>query len=782
MNLKKNGKTPAKGWLHISAGLVMLLAIAIGCKMAQNSVSYSSLNPLEPYKTWTQYGGGADQSKYTELDQITKKNVTQLKVAWNYPTMDNIEYSFNPIVVDTIMYLLAKNNSLVAVNAATGKELWIHAGLNGITRKGVNYWESKDRKDRRIIFSLSNTLQEIDALTGKSIMSFGTDGYISLKNDLGRDPESVSRGASPTPGQVFEDLIILGSAPGEGLFSAPGHLRAYNVITGKLAWVFHTIPHPGEYGYETWPKDAYKYVGAVNTWGEISIDAKRGIAYFPLGSPTYDYYGADRTGQNLFGNCLVALDARTGKRLWHFQTVHHDIWDYDLTSAPQLITVNHNGKNVDAVAIATKQGFLFAFDRVTGVPLWPIEERPVPKSNMPGENAWPTQPFPTVLQPYTRQRVTVDDLNPYWTKAKTDSMKKIVAASKSGLFEPLSDKYNVISMPGATGGANWGNTASNPKKGMMYILSKDHASIYRLTKVERPSAAPLSAAATSAAQALYAQSCRSCHGVNREGSVGPALTNIGSKLNADAFKLVVSTGKGQMPAFAHIDDASMTSLYRFLGGVVSGGGNFAGGAPGGRGGAAGPARTATAVTGPVVATGGAPAAQEFNSQRTTKLVRDYPEGVQRFDQYTTPYGLANTDLLSPPWSSITAYDLNTGKIKWKKALGQDVRIPLMPGQENMGVPEGSQRKSMIVTSTGIVFATSKGGFLYAYDADNGNLLWTYTLPKDTDGLLTTYQVKGKQYIVVLATRNYTNESVNHSKDLGALPQGYVVLSLPNKKK
>lgn len=777
MILEKSRKAPAKVWMFIGSGVVMLAAITIGCNMARNAMVDSNQNPLEPYKTWTQYGGGADQSKYTELNQITKKNVSQLQVAWNYPTMDNVAYSFNPIVVDSIMYLLAKNNSLVAVNATTGKELWIHAGLNGITRKGVNYWESKDRKDRRIIFSLSNTLQEIDALTGKTIMSFGTDGYISLKNDLGRDPESISRGASPTPGQVFEDLIILGSAPGEGLFSGPGHLRAYNVITGKLAWVFHTIPHPGEYGYETWPKDAYKYVGAVNTWGEISIDEKRGIAYFPLGSPTYDYYGADRTGQNLFGNCLVALDARTGKRLWHFQTVHHDIWDYDLTSAPQLITVKHNGKNIDAVAIATKQGFLFAFDRVTGEPLWPIEERPVPKSSMPGENSWPTQPFPTVLQPYNRQRVTVDDLNPYWPKAKLDSMKKMVASARSGLFEPLSDKYDVIAMPGATGGANYGNTAANPAKGLVFISSKEHASVYRLTKVQKPTTAPMSAAATSAAQVVYAQSCQSCHGVNREGSIGPPLINIGNRLNADAFKLLVSTGKGQMPAFAHIDDATMTSIYRFLGGVVAGppqGG-------GGRGGQVAQRQT-TPPTGPVVATGGAPAAQEFNAQRPTKLMREYPAGVPSYEEYTTPYGLANSDLLSPPWSTITAYDLNTGTIKWRKPLGHDVRIPLMPGQENMGLPEGTIRKSMLVTSTGILFATSKGGILHAFDADNGNLLWTYILPKDTEGQMSTYQVKGKQYLVLSATGNYTRASIDHSKDLGALPQGYIVLSIPNKKK
>ena len=776
MNSTKSPGSAGQVWTTTWVTLSVLLAAIIGCSVRKSMVADPV--PLERYKTWSNYGGGPDQSKFTELDQITKKNVAQLQVAWNYPTMDNIGYSFNPIVVDTIMYLVGKNNSLIAVNATTGKEIWIHANLNGITRRGLNYWESKDRKDRWLIFSLSNTLQEIDALTGKSILSFGTDGYISLKNDLVRDPESINRASSNTPGQIFEDLIILGSAPGEALFSSPGHLRAYNVITGKLAWVFHTIPLPGEEGYETWPKDAYKYIGGVNTWGEISIDEKRGIAYFPLGSPTYDYYGADRAGQNLFSDCILALDARTGKRLWHFQTVHHDIWDYDITAAPQLITVKHDGKDVDAVAVATKQGFLYVFDRVTGKPLWPVEERPVPPSDMPGEQAWPTQPFPTVIPPYNRQTVTVDDLNPYWSKQKTDSMKRKVAAAKSGLFTPLSDKYEVIAMPGATGGANLGNTASNPKKGMVYIASKDHASFYKLSKVQKPTVAPLSAAATSAAQAFYVENCQSCHGSNRQGGVGPALTNIGGKINLDAFKNLVTNGKGQMPAFVHVDESTMTSIYRFLGGIITQGppANFGGRGFGGGGNTAMP-------TGPVVASGGAPAAVAFNAQRPSKVMRAYPEGVAHpQDEYETPYGLANTDLVSPPWSTITAYDLNTGTIKWKKGLGQDARIPLLPGQENMGIPEGSQRKGLIVTSTGILFATSKGGMVYAFDADNGKILWSYTLSKDTDGLMSTYTVNGKQYLVVSATIAYNIATKDHSKDLGALPPGYVVFSLPTKKK
>ncbi|MDB5014739.1 MAG: quinoprotein glucose dehydrogenase, partial [Daejeonella sp.] len=359
-DLKWKSHTPfslKKVLIRLQVITAIFLVSLAGCKtMGRNGLSQDVHEPVSnQHKSWTQYGGGPDQSKYVELNQITKKNVNQLEVAWTYATNDEVSaYKFNPIVVNNVMYVLAKNNSLVALDAITGKEIWIHANLNLASKRGINYWESKDKKDRRLLFCMNNTLQAIDATTGKSILTFGNQGSVSLKEGLGRDPATISRATSTSPGHIFEDLIMLGSSPGENLFSAPGHLRAYNVVTGKLAWVFHTIPHPGEYGYETWPKDAYKYVGGVNTWGEISVDEKRGIAYFPLGSPTYDYYGADRVGDGLFGNSLLALDARTGKRLWHYQTVHHDIWDYDLVSAPQLITVNYNGKKIDAVAQATK--------------------------------------------------------------------------------------------------------------------------------------------------------------------------------------------------------------------------------------------------------------------------------------------------------------------------------------------------------------------------------------------------------------------------------------------
>ncbi len=747
------------------------VAICIGCMTRKSLLSDNPEASRNPYKTWMEYGGGSDQSKYNELNKITKKNVNQLKVAWYYPTKDKIEYTFNPIVVDTIMYVLAKNSSLVALNATTGKELWIHANLNGIIRRGINYWESKDRKDRRLIFSMNNTLQEIDALTGKSILSFGTDGFVNLKENLVRNAASIPRAASSTPGHIFEDLIIVGSSPGEALFSPPGHLRAYNVITGKLAWVFHTIPQPGEYGYETWPKDAYKYVGGVNTWGEISVDEKRGIAYFPLGAPTYDYYGADRIGAGLFGDCLLALDARTGKRLWHFQMVHHDLWDYDLTSAPQLITIKHDGKMVDAVAVASKQGFLYVFDRVTGVPIWPIEERPVPKSDMPEEEAWPTQPFPTVIPPYNRQKVTVNDLNPYWPAGKLDSMKKRVAAAKSGLFTPLSDKYEVIAMPVATGGANYGNSASNPKKGMVYISSMEYASIYKLNKVEKQSNV-LSADMVARAQTAYKENCQGCHGANHEGGAGPSLVNLGERVNYETFKTTVGVGRGQMPGFVHIDETTLGAIYRYLGGVMT--------API-RNRNLGPV-VATLPDGPVVAAGGAPAAQKFMAERPVNVLNDYPEGVPHpKDNYTSGYGLEYSDLLSPPWATITAYDLNKGIIKWRKPLGQDARIHLKPGQESTGIPIGSQRKGLAVTSTGILFCTSKGGVMYAYDADNGNLLWRYELPMDTDGLPCVYEVNGRQYVAILSVGSFSKETNDRSKVKGGLPPGYIVFALPEKK-
>jgi quinoprotein glucose dehydrogenase len=474
----------------------------------------------DQHRTWKDYGGGPDQSKFVEVDEINKSNVNQLQVAWFYPTGDDNVYQFNPLIVDNVMYVLAKDNSLVALDATTGKEIWIHANLRGISSRGINYWESEDKKDKRLLFQMNNYLQAIDANTGKSILTFGKAGLVDLREGLDRDPKTLTRVQSGTPGKIFEDLILLGSSTGENYVSTPGHLRAFNVVTGKLVWTFHTIPHPGEFGYETWPKDAYKYIGGVNVWGEISVDAARGIAYYPLGSPTYDYYGGDRIGSNLYGNSILALDARTGKRIWHFQTVHHDIWDYDLSAAPQLITVNHNGKKIDAVAVAGKNGSMYAFDRVTGEPLWPIEERPVPRSELPGEQSWPTQPFQTVIPPFGRQNMTSKDLsNVLMTPEERATWLKRIDSMRTGFYTPVSMTHETLAIPGAVGGASWGSTAANPEKGLVYVRNIDWPSVYgRVEKRDPPTPGDgVSNNIMGGGQEIYIKNCQACHGVEREG-------------------------------------------------------------------------------------------------------------------------------------------------------------------------------------------------------------------------------------------------------------------------
>ncbi len=437
----------------------------------------------QDHAAWRDYAGAADSAQYSSLKQIDRGNVARLKVAWTYATGDARRYSFNPLMADGILYVLAKQNSIVALDAATGRELWSYTpqpvpGI--ITSRGINYWESKDRSDRRLLFAADHQLQAIDPRTGRPILSFGTNGRVDLKQGLGRDPRALTLVQSTTPGRVFEDLIILGSATNQGYGSAPGDIRAFDVRTGRLVWTFHTIPHPGEYGYETWPADAWKTVGGANDWAELTLDEARGIVYAPTASAKYNFYGADRPGANLFADCLLALDARTGRRLWHFQMVHHDIWDYDNATAPKLLTVRHGGKAVDAVAQAGKEGFLWVFDRVTGEPLWPIEERPVPKSDVPGEAAWPTQPFPTAPPPFAQQKFTADDLNPYLSPEDRARFRdQILSARNEGLYTPPAFR-GTVEMPGNNGGSNWGGAAVDPAAGWMYIVSKDLPAILKL--------------------------------------------------------------------------------------------------------------------------------------------------------------------------------------------------------------------------------------------------------------------------------------------------------------
>jgi len=432
------------------------------------------------YTTWSQPGGSIEGAQYSALKQINKSNVQQLELQWFYPAPGPIgRFAFSPLVVDNVMYVVGKDSAIFALDAMTGKEIWRFDTEGTPTNRGFNYWENKDRSDRRLIFASRSYLQQLDPRTGKPVATFGTNGLVNLRDNLGRAPMPSGGTQSGSPGQVWGNLLVLGSAPGEGYNSPPGDIRAYDVLTGKLVWTFHTIPRPGEFGYDTWPPDAWKTAGGANTWAEFAIDERRGIGFFPTGSPTFDLWGGDRKGNNLFGNTLLALDLRTGKRVWHQQLLHHDLWDYDLVTGPKLLTVKHNGKPVDIVAQATKFGLLYVFDRETGQPLWPIEERPVPQSDVPGEQSSPTQPFPTKPAPFARLKFTEADVNPYLDEAERQRIIGIMRKSRNeGIFTPLSITQTQISVPGELGGANWGGAAADPETGMLYVRSADQPALH----------------------------------------------------------------------------------------------------------------------------------------------------------------------------------------------------------------------------------------------------------------------------------------------------------------
>ena len=757
----------------------MALPLRVNCALLCLAITVAgqAAHADQDYKMWKDYGGGPDSSHFVDLMQIDKSNVNQLEVAWFYPTGDSRSYVFNPIVVDNVMYVQARNSSLVALDAATGREIWVHENLTGMATRGIAYWESKDRRDRRLIFAINNYLQEIDARTGKSILTFGKKGLVDLRQGLGRDPKTIPRVQPEAPGRVFENLILLGSSTGEAYLSAPGDIRAYDVRSGKLVWTFHTIPRPGEEGYNTWPKDAWKYAGGTNTWGEITVDEKRGIAYFPTGSPTYDYYGADRIGSNLFGNCLLALDARTGKKLWHFQMVHHDLWDYDNNAAPQLITVRHDGKLIDAVAQSTKQGFLFVFDRITGKPLWPIEERPVPKSNMPGEQAWPTQPFPTAPPPYARQSMTADDVNPFILTAEERAAwkERISKMRNEGLFTPPGFE-ETISLPGARGGSNWGTNAANPAKGMVYLTTQDWPTIYKLGLEDPLSARRASSLGSDQGRTIYERRCESCHGPDGKGSAGGPPPLAGSnRLDLEAFRQVVVSGRGDMPAFADLDAAATGALHSFLDPPPRpNSGRFGETSP---------------PSGSVVASGGAPGGLDIHEvePRPSPLGGPpYPAGVQApSSRYYTDWGLYPNQpyIIGPPWSAIVAYDLNTGTIKWRVPLGEDARAA-EEGARDAGVFM-AERHGIIVTSTGLLFVATTDGKVRAHDEETGRVLWTGTLPAGSEGVPAMYEVDGRQYLVVPASsRINTGGGHRRPGDAAADPvtgtPGYVAFALPRK--
>jgi quinoprotein glucose dehydrogenase len=625
----------------------------------------------KPYTTWRTYGGGGDSSQYSALDQIDKSNVAKLEVAWSFPVGDR-SVVFNPIVVDRVMYVLARDNEIVALDAGTGKELWARPHEGAVSARGINYWQSANGTDRRLLYLNAGMLTAIDARTGNIVASFGKDGRVDLRDGLARegfDVTNVRPLHTSNPGRVIGNLMVVSlPAQGAGYQSTPGDVQAYDVVTGKLVWVFHSIPHEGEFGYDTWPKAGHAAAGGVHNWSELTVDEENGIVFVPFGTARYDFFGGNRAGNNLYANSLVALDARTGKRLWHQQLVHHDLWDYDLPQAPKLLTIRDGRRTRQVVAQGTKHGFLFVFDRKSGEPIWPIEERRVPQSDVPGEHTSPTQPFPTRPKPFARQTFTEADINPYLPDAEKEALRqKLRYGRNEGLFTPPSFQGS-FGVPGHNGGANWASAAVDPVNGELYIVAKNLPVMLRVeTTDDEPSARTIN---------------------------GPVVT----------------------------PDQAAAALAA--------------------------AKTA-AAKGPV--------------------------------KYAVPYDFLRSPAngmgaMGPPWSEITAYDLNTGEIKWRKPDGG------MPGiGDNVGAhfPRGAP----LVTAGGLLFvATAQDKQLRAYDRDTGNVLWSYTLPGGSEGIPATYELDGRQYLAVpVAAGAGLFAPLDPASASGSAPQlerAYVVFALP----
>lgn len=688
------------------------------------------------HSAWRDFGGAPDSAQYSALSQIDGTNVAKLEIAWAYPTGDTNTYFFNPLVAQGLMYVLARDNSIVALDARTGKEIWIHPTdphTKLITNRGINYWESTDGSEARLFFAKNNFLYAIDARTGKTISSFGDNGSVDLKQDLGRDAEDISLVQSTTPGRVFENLLILGSATNQGYGSAPGDVRAYDVRSGRLVWSFHTVPHPGEFGYDTWPKDAWKTVGGANSWTELSLDVKRGIVYVPTASPKYNFYGVDRKGADLFGDCLLALNARTGRRIWHFQMVHHDIWDYDNATAPMLVSVRHNGEMLDAVAQPSKEGFLWVFNRLTGEPLWPIEERAVPDSDVPGEQTWPTQPFPLKPPPFARQHFTEDDLNSFMSaEERAHFSAEIRAARNEGLFTPPGLR-NTVEMPGNNGGANWGGAAADPRKGWVFVVSKDLPCMLKL-EPERTVPTASAAAPEQRGRLLYEANCQWCHLNDRAGEppAVPSLVHVGQSLSPQQIKSTVTQGQGSMPAFSKLSSTDLDALVAYL---------------------QHPER------------GGSSANDRTSHSGSTEATR-YVSG---FGFMFTSSGLSP---ITPPWTSLTAYDLNEGTIKWSIPLGD------VPELASKGITEtGSMfpKVGPVLTAGGLIFTGTRDGKVRAIDEDTGKVIWEKQLNTAIEGIPAVYEANGREYIVFCAAA----VSDVHARNKAVVHGEYVAFALPS---
>lgn len=681
---------------------------------------------------WPDYLGGPSRDHYSPLTQIDRDNVAELQVAWEYRTGSPGEMQCNPLVVDGTLYGVTAEGAIFALDAATGEERWRFSAAvrdNGDQRRrrtlrGVAYWKNGD--DARILFSSDEWLHAVDARTGVAVATFGEAGRVSLKWGLGKSARDKWV-VSTTPGTVFENLIIMPLRVSEGADSAPGFIQAFDVRTGALVWTFRTIPAPGEFGYETWPAEAYRNVsvGGANSWAGMAVDSDRGMLFVPTGSAAPDFWGGDRIGSNLFANCLIALDVRTGKRIWHYQMVHHDLWDRDPPAPPTLVTLQRDGKQIDAVAQVTKSGHVFVFDRDRGQPLFPIEERAVPTSPLPGEVAWPTQPIPVRPAPFARQSVTRDDINP--NSQNRDELVATLREARTGAFQPFGLDTTIL-LPGFDGGAEWGGAAVDPS-GVLYVNANEMAWLGRLQATPRDD----DLAGLSLGRRIYAQYCLPCHGVNREGNaIGrvPSLAGLPERTSREEVIALIASGKGMMPGFPMLSAADRAAVADHLLGREK-------------------------VEGP-------------GAETVVKKSTTAPYKLKGYVKFVDDVGLP---AIVPPWGTLTAIDLNTGEHCWRIPLGQEPGLPLdsstgPTGTENYGGP--------VVTASGLVFiAATKDGRFRAFDSDTGEQVWEVELPAAGFATPCIYQVQGRQYVVVAAGGSKLGTPAGDSYVAYALPVGMV---------
>ncbi len=640
---------------------------------------------------WPVYGGNTDHTHYTTLSQISPANVKQLKVAWTYATHDEwqgSEMQNNPIVLDGILYGTTPKLQLFALNAATGKELWKFDPNPGKPAPQRFRHRGVVVTGDRVLYTYRNRLYAIDRKLGTPVKTFGDSGWIDLRAGLDRPIEGLSVSAS-TPGVVFEDLYIIGSTVPEALPSAPGDIRAYDVNTGALRWSFHTIPHPGEFGYDTWPADAWKIAGGANAWSGVTLDPKRAMVFAATGSASFDFYGANRVGNDLFANTVLALDARTGKRIWHFQGLHHDLWDRDFPAAPSLVTVTRDGKKVDAVAQITKTGHVYLFEREKGTPLFPIEERAMPTTpGLDGEQPSKTQPFPILPPPFARQELTEKDLTTRTKKAHETALKIFREYKTTNAWDPPNTKGTIL-FPGVDGGGEWGGPAFDPESGLLYVNSNEMA--WLLKMVPRSDAS------------LYGATCANCHGDKRQGTAaGPPLIDIGKKKTNAEIAQIIREGTGRMSAFGGmLDGATINDMVAYL------------------------------TTGKDIA---ATSGVNPNYLKYRSVGFDI-----FFDNDSFP-------AIKPPWGTLNAIDLNKGTIAWKIPFGEYPKL-VKQGLKNTG---SDNYGGAIVTQNGllIIAATTYDNKIRAFDKSNGKLLWTAALPAAGNAQPSTYMIDGKQYLVI----------------------------------